>query len=107
MFDIKTGVIGVGAMGRHHARIYKKISNLVGVAAPDKKQGEAIASEFGATWYSDYLEMLDSVDAVTIAVPTSIHHHVASNVAAAGVNILVEKPLAGNVTDSKSIISLF
>ena len=106
MFDIKTGVIGVGAMGRHHARIYKKISNLVGVADPDKKQGEAIASEFGATWYSDYLEMLDSVDAVTIAVPTSIHHHVASNVAAAGVNILVEKPLAGNVTDSKSIISL-
>ena len=50
MFDIKTGVIGVGAMGRHHARIYKKISNLVGVADPDKKQGEAIASEFGATW---------------------------------------------------------
>ena len=46
MFNIKTGVIGVGAMGRHHARIYNKISNLVGVADPDKKKGEAIASEF-------------------------------------------------------------
>lgn len=104
MFDIKTGVIGVGSMGQHHARVYKNFSKLVGVADLDSIKGKEIAAKFGVKWYSDYLEMLDYVDAVTIAVPTSLHHKVASDVASSGVHMLVEKPLSGNIQDAESII---
>ena len=101
---IRTGVIGVGSMGQNHARIYNEVSNLIGVADPNEKQGRLIAKRFGVEWFSDYNEMLEKVDAVTVAVPTVLHRKVAENVAKKGVHLLVEKPLAGNVEDSKAII---
>ena len=101
---IKTGVIGVGSMGQNHARIYNEISNLVGVADPDPEQGSKVAERFGVIWYSDYREMLEHVDAVSIAVPTAMHIQVAKLVAASGVHLLVEKPLASNAVDGESIV---
>jgi len=101
---IRTGVIGVGSMGQNHARIYNEISNLVAVADPDEIQGSKVAARFNIPWYSDYNDMLDHVDAVTIAVPTVFHRTVAETVASAGVHILIEKPLADNVEDGRAIL---
>ena len=103
--EIKTGVIGVGSMGQNHARVFNEISNLVGIADPDEKQGLALSKKFGVKWYSNYEDMLPEVDAVTIAVPTYLHLKIAKEVANAGVHLLVEKPLAGNSEDALKIIS--
>jgi UDP-N-acetylglucosamine 3-dehydrogenase len=103
--NIRTGVIGVGSMGQNHARIYNEISNLVAVSDTNEEQGREVAERFGVAWYGDYPDMLDVVDAVTVAVPTSLHLEVANVVSAAGVHMLIEKPLAGNVTDAKAIVA--
>ena len=104
--DVKTGVIGVGSMGQNHARIYNEISNLVAVADPNQEQGKLIAEKFGVVWYKDYNEILDIVDAVSIAVPTAFHRQVAEDCAKKNVHILVEKPLAGNAVQAQEIINL-
>ena len=103
--DLRTGVIGVGSMGQNHARLYNEISSLVAVADSNEQQGRMVADRFGVIWYSNYNEMLKQVDAVTIAVPTALHRQVAEEVASAGVHLLVEKPLAGNVEDAEAIIA--
>ncbi len=102
--DIRTGVIGVGSMGQNHARVYSEISNLVAVADIDAAQSKKIGNRFGIRSYESYRDMLNEVDAVTISVPTDYHCEVVSKVAEAGVHILVEKPIAGNLKDSKKII---
>ena len=102
---IRTGVIGAGLMGQNHARVYSEISNLVGISDVDEEQGNLVAKRFGVEFYKDYRQMLSSVDAVTIAVPTMLHKEVAEAVASHGVNLLVEKPLAGDVKDAQAIIS--
>jgi UDP-N-acetylglucosamine 3-dehydrogenase len=103
--NLRTGVLGVGSMGQNHARIYNEISNLVAVVDPDEAQGRSVSERFSVAWYGDYREMLDEVDAVTIAVPTALHREVAEAVIEAGVHLLVEKPLAGNVADAKAIMT--
>ena len=104
-FDLKVGVIGVGSMGQNHARVYNEISNLVAVADSNEKQGRSVADRFGVSWYRDYRDMLGEVDAVTIAVPTALHREVAETTSVGGVHLLVEKPLAGNVTDAEAIVA--
>lgn len=100
-------VIGVGALGRHHARIANNIDgvNLVAVADPNEQQGRGVAAEHGAEWVADYRRMLDLVDAVSIVVPTFLHRKVACDCLSAGVATLVEKPLAGNIADGKAILA--
>lgn len=102
--EIRTAVIGVGAMGQNHARVYNEISNLVAVVDSNEVQGRDVAERFGVNWYSDYREILDQVDAVTIAVPTVAHYKVAKKMAEAGIHLLVEKPLASNCTEAEEII---
>ena len=101
---VRTAVIGVGSMGRNHARIYKEISNLIAVVDPNEKIGREIAHEYGVTWFSNYKELKGKVDAVSIAVPTSYHELVSTDIANLGIHILVEKPLSINVASSKKII---
>ncbi len=103
--DIRTGVIGIGSMGKNHARVYSEISNLVGVADKDEINGKKVASEFETNWYSDYRDLIPLVDAVSIAVPTRFHSEIAIDVANSGVNLLVEKPFAHSFSESKKIIS--
>ena len=103
--NLKTGVIGVGSMGRNHARVYSEISNLVGVADPDENKGRALASKFGVKWFGDFNDMIELVDAVSIATPTKFHSGIAVEVAKKGVNLLVEKPLADSIENSEKILS--
>lgn len=105
---IRVAVIGVGAMGRNHVRIYNEMDDveLVGVADGDFAVAEKVGKKFGVTPYADYRELLEKErpDAASIAVPTSIHKEVAMGCISAGVHVLVEKPIAATVGDGREMI---
>jgi len=105
---LKAAVIGVGSMGQHHARVYTALpaTTLVGVADRDPNRAEELGSTYGVPSYTDYGEMLTSEapDLVTVAVPTSLHHEVASAAMESGAHILVEKPIAGAIDEAQAII---
>ncbi len=104
---IKVGVIGLGSMGRNHARVYSEIAGveLVGVADVDCETSLDIASRYHTAAFTDHRELLEKeLDAVSVVVPTSLHREVAIDVAQTGVNLLVEKPIADNLEAASDII---
>ncbi|MBU1135189.1 MAG: Gfo/Idh/MocA family oxidoreductase [Nanoarchaeota archaeon] len=104
---LKTAVIGVGNMGKHHARVYTELdSELVAVSDPDEKRGKEIAEKFSCKYYSDYKEMLEKekIDAVSVAVPTKFHKDVCLYCIENGKHVLVEKPIADKIEDARAII---
>ncbi len=106
MQSLRYAVIGAGALGRHHARIAAGIEGveLVAVAEPNAEQGQAVASDNNSRWVADYHDILDSIDAASIVVPTSMHRHIAEECIERGIAVLVEKPLAGHVDDGRAIV---
>src|SRR5690606_17171867 len=100
-------VVGVGALGRHHARIAASLDgvNLVAVAYPNPDQGRAVADERAVRWVDDYRKLIDDVDAASIVVPTSMHRRVTAEFIDRGIPVLVEKPLAGNVQDGRALVA--
>ncbi len=104
---MKAGVIGVGAMGRHHARIYSGIEGveLVGVSDINEDVGEAVAGKYNSEYFPDYHELLRQVDIVSIAVPTSLHADVALKAAENRVDMLIEKPIADSIENAERIIN--
>src|SRR6185437_7603928 len=105
---LRIGVIGVGIMGSNHARVFAGLPGvvLVGVADPDRKQAEFVAHTLGCEAVPDVAALLDlKIDAVTIAAPTHLHHDVALTCLAAGVHVLVEKPIASSVEEGRDIIA--
>jgi predicted dehydrogenase len=108
MEKIKAGVIGVGYLGRFHAQKYQSLEDveLVGVADADPDRAGHIASECSCRQFSDYHELLGHVDAVSIAVPTSIHHQVAADALRAGVDVLLEKPMTVTLKEADELIGL-
>ncbi len=105
--DIRTAVIGVGSMGRHHARVYREMdgAELVGVYDADEYQAAAVATAHGTYSFETVEELLSSgVDAVSIAVPTSRHAEVAIRAMEAGIHVLVEKPIAGSLRDATDMM---
>ncbi|KAF5419927.1 MAG: UDP-N-acetylglucosamine 3-dehydrogenase [Candidatus Methanogaster sp.] len=105
---MKVGVIGVGAMGQHHARVYHEMDGveLIGVSDVDRARAEEIAAMYGARAFTDYKNLLScDLDAVSVAVPTTLHKTVAMDVINEGVHILVEKPIASTVEDAEEMLS--
>lgn len=105
---LRAAVIGVGSMGRNHARVYAEMEDvqLIAVADVDQAAAVRVANIYGVRAYADYRMMLEAepLDLVTIAVPTRLHREVAEEAAAHGVHLFVEKPLAGSVEDAQAII---
>lgn len=94
---IRCGVIGVGRMGRHHARVYAQLegADFVGVVDHDSDRRVEIVEEWGGTAFPTIDALIDAgVDAVTIATPTVTHLDVAAPLLTAGIGCLIEKPLA-------------
>lgn len=105
---LKAAVIGVGSMGRHHARVYTQISQttLVGVADADAATAERIATQYSVPAYTDFEALLteEKPDIVTVAVPTRYHHDVATHAMEAGADVLIEKPIAATVAEGQAMI---
>lgn len=102
----RVGVIGVGHLGRHHARILGALEGaaLVGVADTIAERAEQAAAASGARAMTDYRELLGEVDAVSIAVPTELHRDVALPFLERGVAVLVEKPMARTLAEADELI---
>ncbi|KAB2891256.1 MAG: Gfo/Idh/MocA family oxidoreductase [Desulfobulbaceae bacterium] len=107
MKKIKAGVIGVGYLGRFHAQKYAAMEEvqLVGVADIDQEKARGVAEECGCRPYDDHRALLQEVDAVSIAVPTSLHHRIASGCIDAGVDILLEKPMTVTLAEADDLIA--
>lgn len=108
MSPIRVGVVGVGALGRHHARILSEMDgvHLVGVADAHADRGREVAAKHGARWVADYRELLPEVDAVSVVVPTVAHLDVAADFLRARIPVMVEKPLAHNLDAGQALVDL-
>jgi predicted dehydrogenase len=111
-FPINVAVIGVGAFGRNHARVYRELQQagsvrLVGVVDPDTARADAMAREFGCKAFGSVEQMLTThseVQAASVAVPTALHRVVARTLLEAGVDVLIEKPLAATLDEADDLV---
>ena len=107
---LRAGVIGVGAMGQHHVRVYREIPGveLVGIADADEKQRANLSQRHNVTGYSDFRQLFDEAkpQVVTVAVPTALHFEVASAAIERGIHVLIEKPIAETEADGQALIEL-
>ncbi len=105
---LRVAVIGVGSMGRNHARVYWELPDveLVGVADADPALAESVARKFGTRGYSDYHKLLDEAQpqAITLAVPTSLHRDIALEIIRRNIHLLIEKPIAFSIEEGQEII---
>jgi predicted dehydrogenase len=103
---LRLGVVGVGSLGYHHARILSALPGiaLAGVHDSDPARLEDVAAKLGVTAHTSVEALLDRVDAVIIAVPTSVHEEVALGAIQRGVHILVEKPIAPTLDAADRIV---
>jgi len=105
---LRVAVIGVGSMGRNHARVYWEMPEvkLVGVADANEAAAKAVAQRYATRAFTDYRMLLDEEkpDAVTVAVPTMFHLEVALEVIRRGIHLLIEKPIAFSVEEGQQII---
>ncbi len=103
---LRIGVIGVGYLGRIHAKIYAGMPDveLVGVADINARTAGEISGQYQCAGHTDPYALIDQVDAVSIAVPTSAHKEVALPYIEAGKHVLLEKPIAPTVTEAQVIV---
>jgi len=108
-------VVGVGAFGRNHARIYHQLAQqgeavrLVGVVDPDVARADAVAAEFGCRGFGSVEQLVTThseVQAASVAVPTVLHLETARSLMEAGVDVLVEKPLAPSLPEADELVGL-
>lgn len=105
---VKVAVIGVGSMGRNHARVYSELpeADLVAVADTNLQAAHKASRQFGAQPFTDYRRMLAEMQpqAVSIAVPTALHVETALAALEAGAHILIEKPIAASLEEGQRLI---
>jgi len=108
-------VVGVGVFGRNHARVYKELEQqgepvrLLGVVDPDLSRADAVAREFGCKGFGSVQQMLTThseLQAASVAAPTVHHLSVASELMKAGVDVLIEKPLAATLAEAEQLVAL-
>lgn len=109
METLRIGVIGAGHMGKNHIRNLsdEKRFELVGIYDKDQKQAEKLAKNYTTSVYTEMEKLLEHVDAVVVAVPSSVHKDVSLKAAEYGVHALIEKPLSLNSEDAIEITKVF
>jgi len=105
---IRVGVVGVGAIGRNHARIMAELESAEFTAIYDANPAAAaeLAAQYGARATGSLQELIGLVDAATVATPTVTHREIGSALLAAGKHVLIEKPIADTVDDAKALVEL-
>ena len=109
MRTVNVGVIGVGAMGENHVRVYHKIeeANLVAVSDVSERALKKIEKKYGAKGYTEYSELLENpeIEVVSVCVPTTFHHNVVMEAIKNGKHVLVEKPIAFTLEEAEEMIA--
>ena len=109
MRTVNVGVIGVGAMGENHVRVYHKMeeANLIAVSDVSERKKKKIEKKYGAKGYTDYCELLENpdIEVVSVCVPTTFHHAVVMEAIRHKKHILVEKPIAFTLTEAEEMIT--
>jgi predicted dehydrogenase len=105
---IPVGVVGVGHVGRYHAEKYalSERAKLVAVADIDRNRAKEIGQTLGVTFVTDYRELFGRVRCVSIAVPTRLHYEISRDFLAAGIDVLVEKPVAATLDEARQLVAL-
>lgn len=103
---VRVGVVGVGSLGQHHARIYAGLesAHLVGLYDADQRRASELAAAYKTTAFSSLEELAASVEAASVAVPTHLHHEVGGVLIQHGVHMLVEKPIAATTEEAESLV---
>ncbi len=108
MQRIKVGVIGVGHLGEHHARIYSGLpqAELIGIYDSDIEKAKVKAEKYNTSHFEELNRFLQQVEAVSLVVPTSSHYEVAKKVLNQGIHILIEKPITETVEQAEKLIQI-
>jgi predicted dehydrogenase len=107
---LRTAVVGVGSLGRHHARNHAElakegVTEFVGVCDVSAETAQSVATENGCAHCADWRELFDKVDAVSIVTPTETHAEIACEFLERGINVLVEKPIARTLEEADLMIA--
>jgi len=108
MDKVKVGIIGVGYLGMQHARIasYLEEAELKAVADIDFKKALEIGNRHGVSYYQNYEEMMDEIDAGIVSTPTSEHFHISMDLLKRGKHVLVEKPITETIEQAEQLVDL-
>ena len=108
MRPVRVGVIGVGSLGQHHARVYADIreADLVAVVDPDPGRARDIAAKYRCQPIGHLQDLFGRVDAVSIAVPTRLHHRIARTCLEGGLHVLVEKPMTATLEEAEDLVEI-
>ncbi|MDP8262809.1 MAG: Gfo/Idh/MocA family oxidoreductase [Candidatus Ancaeobacter aquaticus] len=108
MEKLKAVVIGVGHLGRHHARVYTELQDveLVGVVDSDSGRGNKVAKKHNVQYYSSIEPILDTVDVANVVVPTPAHFEIAEKLLCSGVHVLIEKPITETLEQAEKLVKL-
>ena len=103
---LKVGVIGVGALGRHHARLYAESPNaeVVGIFDVQKETAEKVGAEFGLKVFDKWEDLAAQCDALSVAVPANYHAQAAIPLLEMGKHVLVEKPIASSIKEAELMV---
>jgi len=102
---LKVGVVGLGYMGIHHARVLKENPDVELVALSDTNEISLYKAteRFGVTGYTDYKKLIGMVDAVNVVVPTTLHYEIAKSFLINGIHVLLEKPITRTLEEAKAL----
>jgi len=105
---VRVGVVGVGYLGQHHARVYSELPGveLVGVVDINRERAREVARRYSTTPFFDYRDLFGKVDAVSIVVPTVLHRDIAAHFIEEGINILIEKPVTTTLEEAKELMEM-
>ena len=108
MDKLYIAVIGTGHLGSRHAKVYSALKkvNLVGVCDINEEKGKKTAKKYHTAYYADYHDLFDKVQAVSIVVPTFMHHKIAKDFLNNGVHVLIEKPITKTLKEADELLEI-
>ena len=106
----RVGVIGVGHLGQHHARVYTELldARLVGIADADENRGHFVCENLGVPYYTNMEDLIERQrpDALSIVVPTSFHYSIAKQALEKGIHVLIEKPVTTRPSEAEELLNI-
>jgi UDP-N-acetylglucosamine 3-dehydrogenase len=105
---VKVGIVGAGIMGSNHARVLRAVphAEVTVVVDPEAEKGRRLADHIGATYEPEFEALAGQVDAAIVATPTETHADIAASLMEAGLDVLIEKPIAPTVEEAKDLVAI-